>query len=300
MRVYLHWNDDYVVQVVEKDGKVDVSISPFSGVEEALLHACDTLGVGELHGTNPPFGVLDKWREIVLINEPTHRNPAVFYLTYVTAKAEHNSLQEKVVIRGNKALVGNNQVTLPTLECTCKQRFALKPCEHVVAVAHTIPQHEFITWLERFILGESNAKGEYPMEKEKPQVISARYWDCSRLGCYLQRRRPPLEIIEDRIKSMRGTHPAFFNLDGIACWKDTIIAIEWKVTKDYPKAQQNLFKDLSKRGAIVFVVYGNPQYLDVEEVQIYRDGEVSDWKPISNLYEFIDFIIQTVEGKEQE
>ncbi len=296
MRVYLHWGNELGARIVEKDGQVDASVLPFRSVEEFLLQTCEEFGVTEVYGSNPPFGLTEKFKEITLHFVPTHRNIAAFYLTYLTAVAEPKIADFNIKWHKDKAEVDGNFVSLPSLACTCPHKFATTPCRHVVAVAHAIKAEEFVDYLGKFVRGEPVERGEDddPIATEKPPAISALFWDCSRLGCYLHKRRPRLEVVEDKVYMAKGVRPAFFNIDGIALVNMKPVLIEWKVNKVLPKSQYILFKELSKRGILVFVVCGDPVSMTVEFVRLFKDGVAGDFVPVNDVDKLVEMILEEV------
>lgn len=309
MKIYLHWIGETLSEVaIDEKGKVTAHILPFSSVENAIL----ARGRHELYGSNPPFGLMEKFQNIPLNYVPIHRNPAVFFLTFHLANAEQPNFLSVKIADHDKIEVDDAYVTLPSLACSCGNTNIVSPCRHVIAVAHAIPHTTYIKMLECHLKGE-----KFPLSSEIFQQveegkgkgvgvgksvgkgipsISARFWDCERLGCYLQRRCPHLEHVEEMIYEIRKARPAFFNLDGAALVNDIPVIIEWKVSYEYPKGQHVLFKELSKRGVFVFVVVGDPTTLEVSHVRIYEDGRATEFIEMS-LKELVRKIVDKCEGR---
>lgn len=292
MKVYLHWNDETVAEVCYDEASRSVSCRtyPLQSVEEALIAASDRYSTGELYGSAPPFGLMDKWREIALHYAPNHINPAAFYLNYMVAVAQEPPKVKSVVRKGSKVIVDEHQVMLPSLACSCFSKSLNKPCLHSVAAAQSIPHDEFVKLIEMSIAEPEKLEGG---NEDEPKAISARFWDCSRLGCYLHHRRPRLEVVEEKVRAKIGFFPPFFNLDGATFLDDKILIVEWKVTREYFKQQVNLFKNLSRKdGVVVIVVHGDPMRMKVYGVQIFKAGAMSNWKEISSLDELVDLIVK--------
>ena len=117
-------------------------------------------------------------------------------------------------------------------------------------------------------------------------------WDCSKRGCFNQKRRPKIEVFAECLPG----NIAFSDVDGITEINGRALVIEWKGEPTALRRGQSLmWERLTKTGDItVMCIAGDAESMDIDHVEwCYKGVWDPDWQT-TDIQRVKDMISQWV------